>query len=467
MAHQSASEFAWSPDGLSLVLGSGKVVDHYGNPQRELDLLGDEREHGSPSITSVWVPAWSDAPEGSQRIDFVATGDTYGLQCGRVKSFTPTGRILASSDFRNVLQPQELSWIEETGELAAVFSHPDSSELRTWSIDGKPQSTVAIPTFVTGKIQSRSGKLLCLSGRQFTLLDRSGSELGIHAFDANFELGQWEWNHAGDLTAYSGKANGMGVVRLLNNSGDSMVDLQLPEAIANSGFSTSTGYLFWSPDDKYLAMTLLTADATQRVFVWEIAKDSSPPITTLEMTDGQTPRLVWSPDSQWLAVAPGTVDTESGTKLRFLHVASQQVKETMTDHNYFPAWHSPEWFDERSIRVGGLALNMPVEPDGEIRVRDLGFTLQNCAGRRQYEKHRSGSLGEVQRAGDNHSKFGKMERWSPQAQPRRSQPPISARTRREPKLSSSPAIRTMRSCKSTCSPEQSTTSAWHSTTARP
>ncbi|MEZ6082130.1 MAG: WD40 repeat domain-containing serine/threonine protein kinase [Pirellulaceae bacterium] len=269
VAHQSASEFAWSPDGLSLVLGSGRVVDHYGNSQRELKLLGEEREHGSPRITSAWVPAWSDNPEGSQRIDFVATGDTYGLQCGRVKSFTPTGRVLASSGFRNILQPQELSWIQDSGQLAAVFSHPDSSELRTWSIAGKPQSMVAIPKFVTGKIQSRSGKLLCFSGRKFSPLavDRSGGELGIRTFDANFELGQWEWNHAGDRTTYSGKANGMGVVRLLNNSGDSLVDLQLPEAIANSGFSTSSGYLFWSPDDKYTTMTLLTADATQSVFV--------------------------------------------------------------------------------------------------------------------------------------------------------------------------------------------------------
>src|SRR5690606_19756513 len=45
-----------------------------------------------------------------------------------------------------------------------------------------------------------------------------------------------------------------------------------------------------------------------------------------------------------------------------------------TNHNYFPAWFAPEWFDEHSIRVGGLTFDMLTEPDGEIRVRDLGFT---------------------------------------------------------------------------------------------
>ncbi len=283
-----------------------------------------------------------------------------------------------SSQFRNALQPQELSWVEETGELAAVFSYPDSSELRTWTIDGKPQSTVSIPRFVTGKIQSRSGKLLCRSGREFTLLDRKGSELGVHAFDKNFELGQWEWSNAGDWTAYFGKSTNTGVVRLMDNSGESDIELQLPESIANTGFNTSSGYLFWSPDDNYLAATLLLEDATQRVFVWETASSSSLPFVTVELTDDQTPHLQWSPKSQWLAVVPGTVDAENGTNLRFLHVASREVKEIATGQDYFPAWHSPEWFDKSSIRVGGLALNMPVAPDGEIQVRDLGFTLQNA-----------------------------------------------------------------------------------------
>lgn len=376
-AHQSASEFAWSPDSRSLVLGSGKMVDPYGNAQREFDLLGEQRAYGSGSITSAWVPAWSTDQGGSQRIDFVATGYTYGLQCGRVKSFTPTGRTLASSDFRNILQPQELSWIEETGELAAVFGHPDSSDLRTWSIDGKPQSTVAIPNFVTGKIQSGSGKLLCISPH-FTLLDRSGSVLGIHAFDAGFALGQWQWSHASDWTAYFGKTRGAGVVRLIDNSGDSIVELQLPEDISNSGFDTSSGNLFWSPDDKYLALTLVMVDASQRVFVWEVASSSRLPLATIELTDNQTPDLAWSPDSQWLAIAPGTVDTEHGTQLRFLHATSQQVKEIAFDHNYYPTWFAPEWFNERSVRLGGVALSLPAEPDGEIQVRDLGFTLQNA-----------------------------------------------------------------------------------------
>ncbi len=376
---QPASEFAWSPNGRALVLGNGKVVDHYGNLQRELDLLREEREHGSPRITSVWVPAWNDDDaEGSQRIDFVASGDTYGLQCGRVQSFTPTGQSLPSAQIRNALQPQELSWVEETGELAAVFSYPDSSELRTWTIDGNPQSTVSIPKFVTGKIQSRTGKLLCRSGREFTLLDRMGSELGVHAFDENFKLGQWEWSNAGDWTAYFGKATDTGVVRLMDNSGESVIELQLPESIANTGFNMSSGYLFWSPDDNYLAATLLLEDAKQRVFVWQTTSSGNLPFVTVELTDDQTPHLQWSPESQWLAVAPGTVDAENGTNLRFLHVASREVKEIATGQDYFPAWHSPEWFDESSIRVGSIALNMPGGPDGEIQVRDLGFTLQNA-----------------------------------------------------------------------------------------
>src|SRR5690606_2619886 len=102
------------------------------------------------------------------------------------------------------------------------------------------------------------------------------------------------------------------------------------------------------------------------------------PFDTLELADAQTPRLAWSPDSQWLTIAPGIVDTENGTQLRFMHAASQQVNEFTTGHNYFPTWFAPEWFDEHSVRVGGLAMDMPTEPEGEIQVRDLGFTLQHA-----------------------------------------------------------------------------------------
>ena len=375
--HQYASEFAWSPDSRSLVFGSGKVVDTQGKLQREFDLrvepVGEKRR-----ITSVWVPAWSIDQGGSQRIDFVATGDTYGLQCGRVQSFTPTGRALPSSPFGNILQPQALRWIEETGELAAVFGYLDRSELRIWTIDGQPQSTVAIPKFVTGMINAHSGKLLCNSGPTFTLLDRRGAVLGTHEFGEGFEIGQWQWDYAGNRTAYFGKAGDAGVVRLLNNSGDDTIELRLPADVSSSGFYTSSGNLFWSLDDKYLAMSLLMHDETHRVFVWEATGNGSQPFVTLELADAQTPRLAWSPDSQWLAIAPGSVDTENGTQLRFMHAATQQVNEFTTAHNYFPTWFAPEWFDEHSVRVGGLAMDMPTEPEGEIQVRDLGFTLQNA-----------------------------------------------------------------------------------------
>lgn len=377
-AFQYAREFAWSPDSRSLVLGSGNVVDVQGNSEREFDLRDDKRAEGTRRITSVWVPTWSSDQGGRPRIDFVATGDTYGLQCGRVQSFTPTGRILASSPFRNILQPQAISWIEETGELAAVFGYPDNSELRTWTIDGQPQSTVATPIFVNGRINPGSGKLLCHIGPTFTWLDRRGAVLGIHKFEQDFEVEQWQWDHAGDRTAFFGKAGDAGVVRLLNNSGDNPIDLKLPDAVSSSGYYASSGNLLWSLDDEYLAMTLMMRDDTYRVFVWEVTGNDSPPLVTLKLADAQSPRLAWSPDSQWLAIAPGTVDTENGTQLGFLNVASQQVNEIATDHNYFPAWFAPEWFDEHSIRVGGIAFDLPPEPDGEIQVRDLGFTLQNA-----------------------------------------------------------------------------------------
>jgi serine/threonine protein kinase/WD40 repeat protein len=375
--YQYASEFAWSPDGRSLVLGSGRVVDTQGKLQREFDLRvepsGEKRR-----ITSVWVPAWSIDQGGSQRIDFVATGDTYGLQCGRVQSITPTGRALPSSPFGNILQPQALNWIEETGELAAVFGYLDRSEMRTWTIDGQPQSAVAIPKFVTGMINADSGKLLCNSGPTFTLLDRRGKLLGTHEIGEGFELGQWQWDYAGDRTAYFGKAGEAGVVRLLNNSGDNTIELKLPDVVSSSGFYSTSGNLFWSPDDKYLAMSLLMLDETHRVLVWESTANGKLPFVTLELADAQTPRLAWSPDSQWLTIAPGSVDTENGAQLRFLHAASQQVNEITTNHNYFPTWFAPEWFDEHSVRVGGLAMDMPTEPDAEIQVRDLGFTLQHA-----------------------------------------------------------------------------------------
>jgi hypothetical protein len=124
-------------------------------------------------------------------------------------------------------------------------------------------------------------------------------------------------------------------------------------------------------------MTLLMRDDTHRVFVWEVGNGNQP-FVTLDLPDAQTPRLTWSPDSQWLAIAPGRVDTENGTKLRFLHAASQQVNEITTNHNHFPTWFAPEWFNEYSVRVGGLAMDMPTEPAGEIQIRDLGFTLQNA-----------------------------------------------------------------------------------------
>ncbi len=378
VAYQYASEFAWSPDSRSLALGSGKVVDIQGNSQREFDLRSDEPAGEMRRITSVWVPAWSTDQGGSQRIDFVATGDTYGLQCGRVQSFTPTGRALPSSPFGNILQPQALSWIEDTGELAAVFGYLERSELRTWTIACQPQSTVAIPKFVTGMINARSGKLLCNSGPTFTLLDRRGAVLGTHEFGEGFEIGQWQWDYAGNRTAYFGKAGDAGVVRLLNNAGDNTVELILPDVVSSSGFYTSSGNLFWSLDDKYLAMSLLMLDETHRVFVWEATGKGKLPFVTLELADAQTPRLAWSPDSQWLAIAPGSVDTENGTQLRFLHAASQQMNEITTNHNYFPTWFVPEWFNEHSVRVGGLAIDMPTEPDGEIQVRDLGFTLQHA-----------------------------------------------------------------------------------------
>jgi WD40 repeat protein len=377
--HQSASEFAWSPDSRSLALGSGKVIDFDGKLLRELNLLGEASQHGSPRMTSAWIPSWTTTATGTQRIDYVATGDTYGLQCGSVKAFTPSGRVLPSSTARNVLQPQEASWIEETGELAVVFSQPDSSLLRTLSIDGKPQRSVAIPNFITGKIQARTGKLLCYSGGEMSIFDRSGSLLGSypHGPDHEFELSHWQWDHAGKRIANFGRDVAGGVIQLVDDSGKRVEELRLPGDVSKDGFNASSAFLAWSPNDQHLVLGLLMEDATQRVFVWDLNEESTPS-HSLVLTDDQTPRLAWSPDGQWLAVAPGSVDPARGTTLQFLHVDSGEVKENPIQHNYYPQWHAPEWFDERSIRVGGLALNLPAEPSGEIRVRDLGFTLQHA-----------------------------------------------------------------------------------------
>lgn len=376
--HQSTSEFAWSPDSRSLALGSGKIIDLDGKLLRELNLLGETSQHGSPRMTSAWIPSWTTTATGMQRIDFVATGDTYGLQCGSVKAFTPSGRVLPSSTARNVLQPQEASWIEETGELAIVFSQPDSSLLRTWSIDGKPQRSVPIPQFVTGRIQSRTGKLLCYAGSEMSIFDRNGSLLGsyLHGPDHEFELSQWQWDHAGKRIANFGRDAAGGVIRFVDDSGKRVGELRLPGDVSKDGFNASSGVLAWSPNDQYLALGLLMEDATQRVFVWDLSAESTPSHSFM-LADDQTPRLAWSTDGQWLAVAPGSVDPARGTTLQFLHADSGEVKEHPIQHDYYPQWHALEWFDERSIRVGGLALNLPAEPSGEIRVRDLGFTLQH------------------------------------------------------------------------------------------
>lgn len=402
--HQSASEFAWSPDSRSLALGSGKIIDPNGALLRELDLLGEAHEHGSPRISSTWIPSWSTTDAGTQRIDFVATGDTYGLQCGRVKSFTPTGRLLPSSPARNLLQPQEVSWIEETAELAVVFSRPDSSVLRTWSIEGQPQRSVAIPQFVSGKIQARTGKLLCHSGSEMSIFDRSGALQGSysHGPDHGLELSQWQWDHAGKQIANFGTDALGGVIRLIDDSGESIGELRLPAEVSKGGFNASSGYLYWSADDQHLALSLLLNSDHQQVFVWDLNEESTPThVRVLE--DAQTPRLAWSPDGRWLAIAPGTVDLEQGTTLQFLHPASGEVKEHVVQHDYYPQWHAPEWFDERSIRVGGLALNLPTDPGGEIRVLDLGFTLQDAIA--AVNMQRIGEVLLVKSAGQNGNQF--------------------------------------------------------------
>lgn len=362
---QSASQFCWAPKTAAIALGSGRVIDFSGKRLRDFNLADDK----SRPISAVWIPSWSEP----QRINFVAAGEHYGLHSGRILAFAPTGKSLSSSPLGNVLEPQAVSWIEESGELAVVYSRLGASELHTWNAQGKHLASANIPGFVEGKIQSFNGNQLCLSPWGAKVFDRKGNPLGTHDLPrANFEVGHAAWNHRGDQTAYLGQADGNSFVRIVDVSGSRSVDLPLPIG----QFNLNSGYFHWSGDDRYLALSLQASDTKQRLLVWEATKPASKSTVDLNLDDAETPSVAWNPNNQSIAVAAGGGNSSKEYPVRFVDVSNGNVREFRTEHPFLPQWDQLEWVDAASVRVGGIVLNVPPDASTDIGVSELGFSLK-------------------------------------------------------------------------------------------
>lgn len=290
-----------------------------------------------------------------------------------MRSFSPTGRPLAGSSLRNTLKPLAAFWVDDTRELEVVFSRIGDSIMHRWNELGEHQSKMTMLSFDSGTAHPVNGNMLMQSGNTAQVLGLGGELIGEHRFEVNqeFDLSGGRWNKAGDLTAYFGNSGNTPLVRLFDNAGQVQRDLALPDG----NYPTYAGVLLWSPDDRSLVLSIRTAKGEQQVYLWDLEQDSSGPSVSFVMGQEPPPKLAWSPDSQWLSVCSGNDQAESGTRLRFVHAPTAQFKDiTIPSRNYLER-HALEWYDARSVRVGGAELTLPADLGDEITTRDLGFTL--------------------------------------------------------------------------------------------